>query len=168
EMTIDGRLLEDGPAQVELANDSQRAQVEVLVDQLFDHAHRNLLRPEAVDQHRYRLADADGVSDLDLALAGQPGGHDVLGHVAGRVGSGSVDLRWVLAGEAASTVPGVAPVAVDYDLPPGDAAVGPGSAQDEAAGWVDVDDRLAVDLLGGDYHDEGRFPEVMAVAFQLD
>src|SRR5207302_11497465 len=108
---------------------SQRAQVEMLVDQLFDHAHRNLLRPEAVDQHRHRLADADGVGDLDLALAGQPGGHDVLGHVAGRVGSGSVDLRWVLAGEAASTVPRVGPLAVDCDLAPCDAGVGPVPAQ---------------------------------------
>ena len=61
---------------------------------------------EGVHPDGDRLGHADGIGQLNLALAGQPGGYDVLGHPAGGVGGGAVHLGGVLAGEAAAAVGG--------------------------------------------------------------
>ena len=83
------------------------------------------------------MGDADGVGDLHLAALGEAGGDDVLGHVAGRVGAGAVDLARVLAREGAAAVRRGAAVGVDDDLAAGEAAVAHGAADDELAGGVD-------------------------------
>src|SRR5690606_17129199 len=77
-----------------------------------------------------------GVADLHLALAGQAGGHDVLGHVARRIGGRAVDLGRVFAREGAAAVRARAAVGVDDDLAAGEAAVALRSAGDKAAGGV--------------------------------
>src|ERR1700694_3726998 len=155
EVPIGCRLLVDRATQLQLPDDLQRAQVEVLLHQLLDLGDRDALRPKGLDENRDRLAHADRIGDLDLAVAGQAGGHDVLGNVARGVGAGTVDLRWVFPAEAAAAVPavgaaalrfegffpseraaavpGVAAVAVDDDLAAGHARVGPGPTQHEAA-----------------------------------
>src|SRR5438270_4583202 len=138
-MAVGCRLLVDRAAQLELPDDLQRAQIEVLVDQLLDSGHRDALGTEGLYENRYRLAHSDGVGDLDLAVAGQPGGHHVLGDIAGGVGARSIDLRRILAGKAAAAVARVTPIAVDDDLSAGDAGIGTWPAQHEAAGGVDVD-----------------------------
>jgi hypothetical protein len=99
------------------------------------------------DPHRGRLGDADGVGNLHQALAGKPGGDDVLRHVAAGVGGRAVDLRRVLAGEGAAAVGRRAAVGVDDDLAPGQAAVALRAADDEAAGGVDQVLDLALDQL---------------------
>src|SRR5438309_10142084 len=128
------RLLVDGPAQLQLADDLQRAEVEVLLDQLLDFGNRHSLGAEGLDEDRNRLANADGVRDLNLAMAGKTGGHDVLGHVARGVGARTIDLRRVLTAKAGAPVPGVAAVAVDNDIPAGDACIGARAAEHEAPG----------------------------------
>ena len=112
-------------------------QVEVLVDQLLDLVVGDLAGAFGVDRHVHRPGDADRVGDLDLALPRQPGGDDVLGDVARRVGGRAVDLRRVLAGERAAAVRAGAAVGVDDDLAAGQAAVALRAADDEAAGRVD-------------------------------
>ena len=62
----------------------------------------------------------------------------------------SATLGGVLAGEAAAAVAGRAAVGVHDDLPAGEAAVAHGAADDKAAGGVDEEAGLAVDVLGGD------------------
>ena len=111
-------------------------QVEHLVDRLGDGVRVDLLGTEGLDQHRHRAGHADGVGHLDLAAAGGPGGHHVLGHPAGRVGGGAVDLGRVLAREGAATVAGHAAVGVDDDLAAGETGVGVGAAQLEHAGRI--------------------------------
>src|SRR3546814_21003427 len=71
---------------------------------------------------------------LHLALARQAGGHHVLGHVAGRVGGGTVDLGRVFARERAAAVRAGATVGVEDDLAAGQAAVALRAAGAEAAG----------------------------------
>ena len=70
-------------------------------------------------------------------LVARPGGDDVLGDPAHRVGGGAVDLGRVLAGEGAAAVAGVAAVGVDDDLAAGEAGVAHRAADDELAGRVD-------------------------------
>ena len=89
---------------------------------------------------RQRLGDADGVGELQGASVGEAGGDDVLGEVAGGIGGGAVDLGRILAGEGAAAMRGRAAVGVDDDLPPGQAAVAVGAADEEFSGRVDVPD----------------------------
>eukprot|EP01137_Pigoraptor_chileana_P029047 Opistho-2@13734 len=90
-----------------------------------------------VDGHIHRTGHADRVGDLDLALARQAGGDDVLGHVAGGVSGRAVDLGWVLAREGTAAVRAGAAVGVDDDLAAGQAAIALRAADDEAAGRID-------------------------------
>ena len=83
----------------------------------------DLLGAEGLDEQGQRPGDADGVGHLDFGPVGEPGGHDVLGHVARRVGGGPVHLGGVLAGEGAAAVRGEPAVAVDDDLAAGQAGV---------------------------------------------
>src|SRR5438477_60399 len=150
EVTVGGGALVDGALQPERADDGRGLQVEYLA-----HDGRDLLvgqgaAPEGVHQDGDRVRDADRVRDLHLAALRQLGRHDVLGDVAHHVGGAAVDLRGVLAAEGAAAVPPVATVGVDDDLPPGEAAVAPGPALDEAAGGVDVVDRRLVEEFGRD------------------
>src|SRR5690606_41858445 len=83
----------------------------------------DLLGAEGIDEAANRVDLADGVGDLYLGAVGEAGRDDVLGHPAGRVRGGAVDLGRVLAGEGAAAVPGVAAVGVDDDLAAGQAGV---------------------------------------------
>ena len=141
EVAVGGGLLEDRPVQVEVLAEGAGAQVEVLADDPGQLGVGELAGPERLDHHRDRVGDADRVGDLDLAALGEPGGDDVLGHVAGRVGRRAVDLRGVLAREGAAAVAGHAAVGVDDDLAAGEAAVADRAADHEAAGGVDEEAR---------------------------
>src|SRR5437588_146518 len=113
EVAVGGRLGEDRPAQVEVAQDRRRPQVEVVADETFDAINRHPLRPEGRDRDRDRVRDADRVRDVHLAAVGQARGDEVLRHVARRVRGRAVDLRRVLAGEGAAAVAGRATVGVE-------------------------------------------------------
>ena len=91
------------------------------------------------------MRDADRVGDLELAAVGEPGGDDVLRHVARRVGGRAVDLGRILAGERPAAVRRRAAVGVDDDLAPGQAGVAHRAADHELAGRVDVDEVLVLE-----------------------
>ena len=82
-----------------------------------------------------------------MASSSETGGHDVLGNITAGVGSGTVNLRGVLAGEGAAAVRAVAAVRVDDDLSAGQAGITVGAADDEIAGGVDVDVSIYLFLL---------------------
>ena len=142
EVAVRGGLRVDRPAQVEVAQDRCRAEVEVLVGSSSSiRVDRDLARCRSVSHgDRDRVRDADRVGDLHLAAVGEPGRDDVLGHVAGRVGGRAVDLRRILARERAAAVTGRAAVGVDDDLAAGQAGVAHRAADHELAGRVDVDE----------------------------
>src|ERR1017187_321512 len=119
----------------------------MLVDQLLDLLRRDGLGAERLDEHGDGLHHPDGVRDLDLTLGRQARGDDVLGHPAGAVGRAPVDLGWILAAEGTTAVPGVASVAVDDDLAPGEPRVALGPADHESTGGVDMADGGAVEPL---------------------
>ncbi len=133
-----------------MLDDLGRAHVEALVDDggellLVQHA-----GAVGVHQNGDGVGHADGVGQLDLALAAQAGGHQVLGDVAGHVGGGAVHLGGVLAGEAAAAVGRGAAVGVHDDLASGQAGVAHGATHHKAAGGVDVELGVLGDVLGGD------------------
>ena len=69
-----------------------------------------------VDRDVHRLGYADRVGDLDLALAGEAGGDDGFGDVAGRIRGRAIDLGRILAAERAATMRAGAAVGIDDDL----------------------------------------------------
>ena len=116
--------------------------------------------PERLDGQADRVGDPDAVGDLDLEPVGQTGGHDVLGHPARGVGRRAVDLRRILAAERAAAVTGHPAVAVDDDLPAGQAGVAHRPADHEATGRVDVHDRIDRAQLVGDRRQDDRLDDV--------
>ena len=88
EVAVRGGLRVDRAAEVEVAQDRGRPEVEVLADELLDPRHgRRCSVSKRVDEDRERVRDADRVGDLDLAALGEPGGDDVLRDVARGVGA---------------------------------------------------------------------------------
>ena len=138
EVAVGGGRRVDRPAQVEVAHDRRRAEVEVLADELLDARLGDDRGAEALGVDRDRLRDADRVGHLHLAAVRETRGDDVLGHVARGVGGRAVDLRRVLAREGAAAVRRGAAVGVDDDLAAGEAGVAHRAAGHEAARRVDV------------------------------
>jgi hypothetical protein len=137
EVAVGGGLAVDGAQQVQHLDDALGAQVEVGFHQLGDFVVGDHARAFGVDRDVHRACHANRIGHLDLALARQAGGHDVLGHVAGGVGGRAVHLGWVLAAEGAAAVGAGAAVGVHDDLAAGEAAVALRAADDEAARGVD-------------------------------
>ena len=126
----------------------------MLVDQLGQLLVRDHAGAFGVDRHIHRAGYADCVSDLDLALLGQAGGNDVLGHIACGIGGRAVDLAGVLARECAAAMWAGATIGVDDDLATGQAAVTLRAADDEASGRVDQVLGVLEPFLGQDRLDD--------------
>ena len=120
----------------------------MLVDQRREPLVRNDTRAFGIDGHVHRLRDADGVGDLDLALARQAGRHDVLGHITRGICGGTVHLGRVLAAEGAAAVRAGAAIRVHNDLASGQATVALRAANHETAGGVDKVFGLLEPFLG--------------------
>src|SRR3989442_14619396 len=71
-VAIRRRLLVDGAAKLELPDDLQRAEVEMLLDQVLVRGDRDALRPERLHEDRDRFAHAEPGGDLDLTGARKP------------------------------------------------------------------------------------------------
>jgi len=150
-VAVGGGFLVDGASQIEHAGDAARAQVEMLAHQFGQLLLGQLAGAEGVHHDGGGLGHADRIRHLDLAALGQTGRHDVLGHVARRIGSGAIDLGRILAREGAAAMPGHAAVGVDDDLAAGQTAVAHRAADDEAAGRVDEVTRVLGQPLGGQH-----------------
>src|SRR5207249_2200141 len=95
-----------------------------------------------------RVGVADGIRKLDFAFAGQVGGDDVLGDVAGHVGGRAINLGGVFAAEGAAAVPAAAAVGIHNDLAPRQAAVAVWAAYQETSGRIDMAaNSILVDLV---------------------
>ena len=137
-MAVAGGRTIDRLAQVEHFDNAARAQIEMFTDQIDDGVVADLAGAESVHRDGGGLGHADGVAHLDLALAGQPGGDNVLGHVTPGVGRATVDLGRILAGEGAATVACHAAVGVHDDFAAGQATVTHGATDHENPGGVHV------------------------------
>lgn len=150
EVSVAGGGLEDGLVEAEVADDATGAEVKVLLHELHEGLLVVLGGAVSVDVDGERVGNTNGVGELDADTVAEVVGHEGLGDPAGGVGGGTVDLGAVLAGEGTATVGAPTSVGVDDDLSAGEAGVTVGSADDEAAGGVDVVDGLLIEVLGGD------------------
>ena len=152
----------DRPQQIQVADDLRWAEIEGLHHGLLDARRVDGLGAVARHAHAGGARHANGVGDLQLALARQAGRDDVLGDVAGEVRGRAVDLGRVLAGERAAAVPTPAAVGVDDDLAARETAVAVGAADDELAGRVDVVQRAGVQQVLRDHRLDDVVDHVLA------
>src|SRR2546422_4482908 len=148
EVSINRGLAKQRRPEVELLDDSERAQVEELVDRRRERRFRSLSRAERVDPDRDRLDDADRVGDLNLAAPSQARGNDGLRHVPSAVGTGAVDLRRILARETAAAMTRVAAIRVDHDLATGEPGISNRTSDDESPCGIDERAEVAILELG--------------------
>ena len=111
---------------------------EVLSDQGRDGVFVDLSGTEGVDAYADGLSHADGVGQLNLGPRCETCGHDVLGDVAGHIGSAAVHLAGILSAESTAAVATHTAVGVDDDLSTGEPAVTHGAPNDKSARGVDV------------------------------
>lgn len=137
-MAVLGRLQVDGPCQVELLDDDTGAHVEVLADDLDELVRGLGGGAVGVDEDGQGLSDTNGVGQLDQGTAGKAGSDQGLGDPTSQVGSGTVDLGEVLAGEGTTTVGTPATVGVDNDLTACQTGVTLGTTDDEETRWLDL------------------------------
>lgn len=172
EVAVLGGLQVDRAVQAELADNDTRSQVKVLADDL-DELIRGLGGGAVgLDEDGEGLGDTNSVRELDKGSTGKAGVDQRLGDPAGDVGSGSVDLGEVLAGESTTTMGTPATVGVDNDLTTSQTSITLGTTDDKEARGLDliamlvlrviqqriagaktdtyVVDGLVIEVLGGD------------------
>ncbi len=155
EVAVRRRALVDRALEVEVTHDGAGAQVEHRAHGLLDHGGVDVRRAERLDEDADRVRHADGVGDLHLAAVGSARRDDVLGDPTAGVGTRTVDLARILAGEGTATVATHAAVRVDDDLAAGEAGVGVRATEHELTGRVHVDLVVVVgELLGDDRADD--------------
>lgn len=138
EVTVLGSLEVDGLGKVKLLDNDTGTHVEVVADNL-DEVGRGLLGGAVgVDEDGEGLGNTNGVRQLHQATTGQVGGNQGLGDPSGQVGSGTVDLGEVLAGEGTTTVSTPATVGVNNDLAAGQTGVTLRTTDDEETRRLDL------------------------------
>ena len=63
-----------------------------------------------------RPGDTDSITDLNLAFFGQTRSDDILGDIPGCIGSRTIHLAWVFAGECATAMGARSTVGIDNDF----------------------------------------------------
>ena len=95
EVTVRGRLLEDGSAQVQVADQCAGAEVEVALDDLGQLGVRLATagaRAVRINEDGQRVRHTDRVGELDQHTVAEAGRDEGLGHPTGSVGSGTIHL----------------------------------------------------------------------------
>src|SRR5579864_9403842 len=85
EMAVRSRLAIDRTPQVQRIDNALRSQLEVRPDQVGNDRRIDLGGPERFHQNTHRFGDADGIRQLNFALIGEAGGHNILGNVTRHV-----------------------------------------------------------------------------------
>ena len=115
-MSVGGKRLIDGTAQVEALDNGAGAEINDLRQDLSDAFILYLARTEGIHHDGYGARHADGIGKLDLTLIGNACGYHVFGGVASGIASGTVYLCGVLARKGAAAVTGIPAVGIHDDL----------------------------------------------------
>ena len=137
-MAVLGGLEVDGLGKIELLDDDTGAEVEVVADDLDELIGGLVGGAVGIDIDGEGLSDTNGVGELDKGTTGKASGDEGLGDPAADVGSGTIDLGEVLAGEGTTTVGTPATVGVDDDLTASKTGITLGTTDDEETGRLDL------------------------------
>ena len=160
-MAVGRSLLIDGPSQIQHADNSRRTQIEILPDNLHQTAVRKLSCAEGIHIDRGWPRYADSVRELNLTFVRQSGRHNILRHIAGRVGCGAVHLRAVLSGESAAAMAGHAAVGVHDNLASCQSAVSVGTADHKTPRRIDIELRIPVHHIRRNHLVKHIFPNIL-------
>lgn len=148
-MAVGGRLDKPvaAPLQVKVDGNHSGPEIEILLHNAQDLFIWNLSCPIGVDEHGERLGNTNGIGNLNNAAASKPVGHDALGSLSNDVCAAPVHLCRILAREGTTTMSSPATIGVNDDLAAGEAGVTMWAADDEAAGWVEMEDGFFIEVL---------------------
>src|SRR6185503_3458016 len=126
-------------------------QIEALLDDLGDLLLGNHAGAERIDQNGDRLSYANHICELNFTTVGQLRRDDILGNVARHISSAAVDLGRILSRECAAAMAPHTAVSIDDDFSPREPAIALRSADDEASGRIDMEDRVLIQIVGRNY-----------------
>ncbi|URD87558.1 putative plant SNARE [Musa troglodytarum] len=135
------------PLKVEVDGDHPRPEVKILLHNLQYLLVWDLASTIGVDEDRERLRNTDGVRHLDDAAAGEAICHDALGRLSDDVRTAAVNLGGILARERTTTVSTPTAVRVNDDLAASQPSITMRSTDDEAPGWVKMEDCLLIEVF---------------------
>jgi hypothetical protein len=138
EVAVLSGLEVDGVDEVEFLDDDTGTEVKVLLDDVYELIGRLVRGAVGLDEEGEGLGDTDSVGKLNECAAGQLGVDERLGDPAREVGSRTVDLGVVLAGEGTTTVGSPTTVGVDDDLAASETGITLGSTDDEKTRGLDL------------------------------
>ena len=98
-MSIGSCLLINRAAEIQHLDDTGRAEVKIGTDDFHQLFIAQLSCAESIYHDGGWVGHADCIGQLDFTLVGQSGCHDILRHITGCIGSGTVHLGAVLAGK---------------------------------------------------------------------
>ena len=99
-MTICGCFTIDGPQQIEVFDNSGRAQIKDVFDDILHLLLGDNAGSHEIDHNGDRFGNTDGIGDLNFTFFRQSGGNDVFGDMPTHVGSAPVYFGGILAGKA--------------------------------------------------------------------
>ena len=122
-MAVLGGLKVDWLGQIQLLDDHTRSEVEVGVDDVDELIGGAVGGAVRVDEDGEGFGNTDSVGELHEGAAAKLRVYEGFGDPAGKVGSRSVDLGEILAGESATPVSSPSTVCIDNDLSAGQTSV---------------------------------------------
>ena len=138
----------------------------MLFNQFFDFFFRNLVGSEGIHHDGNRIRYTDSIGQLNFALVGKAGSHDVLSHIAGSIGSTAVYLRGVLAGESAAAMTCPAAIGIYDNLAARETGVTLRAADNELARGVHEDTGFFLEQVSRHHRLDYMLNEILANLFQ--
>ncbi len=138
-MSVAGRLFVNRTAQVQFANNRCRSDREESFNPIHQLLVRYKARAESLHMDRNRFRYTYRISQLNLQSTGGTGCHQVFSDVTGRIRSGAIYLRGVLAGKGASPVCRHTTIGIHNDFSPRKARISLRPADNKASGRINID-----------------------------
>ena len=136
-MTISCSLSIDRTTKIQHLDNASWAQVKVLGNQLFQNTVANLASAKGINHDGHRSSYANSISQLYLCLVSQTSGHNVLCYITGCIGTGTVNLRWIFAGESTATMTSHTAIGINNNLTASKTAVPLWATDNKLTSWVD-------------------------------
>src|SRR5439155_21113755 len=122
-------------------------------------------RSKGVHQNRNRLGYTDGISELNFTFVGQTRGHNIFGHITGRVSCATVNFGRVFSGKRSSPMSRPATVTIYNDLSSGQSSISARPANHECAGRVYPIFSFGIEQVGRHYSFDYLLDHVLSDLF---
>lgn len=166
-MSVIGGGCVDGIAQLQPVNDGCGAQIQIVFDPFLQKFVRDAAGSKGIYIDRKGPGYADGIAELNLALSGSFGSHNMFGNITRHVRGASIHLGGIFSGESAAAVLSITAIGVCNDLSSGQTGIGCRTAQNETTGGIDIDFCVGIHQVGRNHRLDQVLHNILTELFNL-